>query len=816
MTAIAQPFNAQGVEFLSQLSPSAFNTPGPAPASGNDCWGYVSPSGREYALIGLENRLGVVEITDPRNPVIVGQVTHNASLWAGVRSYSNYAYVCNESGGGLQVVDLSNVDSGQVSLVGAFNPNGMTTSHTIATNPASGYLYMSGSNASGSGGAIVAVSLANPANPVYAGTWDGPYVHEVTVVSYTSGPYAGREIAFCCSQSDGLFIVDVTNKANMFTMRQVTYPGLQYCHQGWPSDDLRYFYINDELDGPGQGVVYPLTRVIDISSLEFASLVSTFSSPVTTSVDHNLYVRGRYIFEANYKSGIRIFDTQGAGTPTAPVEVAWLDTYPENDSNGYDGAWSTYPYFPSGTFLVSDISRGLFIARLNLDYLSFAFPFGHPARLQPGARTPIVVDVLESPDATDLDPASVTLHARVGDGAFSPIPMTDLGGGRFTANLPASECLTSVSYYVTAENTSGVEFETPAGGPDAPTTVSVYAAINSIASDNMEAERGWTAGQPGDTATTGLWERGDPVATSAQPEDDHSVPGVNCFVTGRTRGSGDGGNDVDGGFTTLLSPAYNLAAAGPNVRIGYWRWYSNSGGGAPNADVFTVQASSDNGGTWADVEVVGPGGPETGGGWIYHEFRAGDIVTPSAQTRLRFIAADLGAGSLVEACVDDLSIFAYDCVNVCPAVSQQPLAVSQPAGTTVQLSVSASATGALSYQWRKGNVPLADGGSISGATGPVLTIDPASVADSGEYDCLISAPCGSILSSLATVDIAPACDADVNCDGSPDQGDVACMILAVAGDTSCICQDADFNLDGSADQGDVAALIGVVAGQPCP
>jgi len=62
----------------------------------------------------------------------------------------------------------------------------------------------------------------------------------------------------------------------------------------------------------------------------------------------------------------------------------------------------------------------------------------------------------------------------------------------------------------------------------------------------------------------------------------------------------------------------------------------------------------------------------------------------------------------------------------------------------------------------------------------------------------------------------PSCDPDVNCDGSPDQGDVACMILAVAGDTSCICQDPDFNQDGSADQGDVAAIIGVVAGQPCP
>jgi len=64
--------------------------------------------------------------------------------------------------------------------------------------------------------------------------------------------------------------------------------------------------------------------------------------------------------------------------------------------------------------------------------------------------------------------------------------------------------------------------------------------------------------------------------------------------------------------------------------------------------------------------------------------------------------------------------------------------------------------------------------------------------------------------------LAPPCDPDVNCDGSPDQGDVACMILAVAGDTSCICQDPDFNLDGSADQGDIAAVIQVVAGSPCP
>jgi len=77
-------------------------------------------------------------------------------------------------------------------------------------------------------------------------------------------------------------------------------------------------------------------------------------------------------------------------------------------------------------------------------------------------------------------------------------------------------------------------------------------------------------------------------------------------------------------------------------------------------------------------------------------------------------------------------------------------------------------------------------------------------------------PIGIVFERMTILAAPPACDADVNCDGSPDQGDVACMILAVAGESACICQDPDFNADGSADQGDVAAHIGVVAGQPCP
>ena len=46
-------------------------------------------------------------------------------------------------------------------------------------------------------------------------------------------------------------------------------------------------------------------------------------------------------------------------------EVAWFDTFPASDTAGTeDGAWSVYPYLPSGTIIVSDIVHGLFVLEL--------------------------------------------------------------------------------------------------------------------------------------------------------------------------------------------------------------------------------------------------------------------------------------------------------------------------------------------------------------------------------------------------------------------------------------------------------------------
>jgi choice-of-anchor B domain-containing protein len=638
---------------------SAFGGGGIAtPSSGNDCWGYVSPSGREYALMVLANQLAVVEVTDPASPVIVGRIEHPSSTWGDVKVFGTYCYVSNETGGGIQVIDLSQVDSGTVTLVRSVTSNNLTRTHNVVIDPTFPYLFLAGSNAAGSGGSLVAFSLADPSNPVYVGQWVGGYTHDAQVVRWNRpGPYQGRYLAFMANAEAGLDIADVTNPATMPTIGSATYPGLRYAHQCWLSDDQRYLYLNDELDGPAQGFPYSHTRVFDVSDPANPTLVGGFSGAAGSAIDHNLYVKGRYVYEANYTSGLRVFDR--VPDPVNCVEVAYFDTYPENNGNSYNGAWSNYPYLPSGTILISDINRGLFIVRMNLDFLSFAFPFGAPTTLTPSRRELITVDV--STNGTAVDPASVTLEVSVNGGSALSIPMLRVGPERFQGAIPAVACESSVAYTVRARNTAGTPFASPT------VQVSAPGARTTLLFHDMETAAGWIGGLPGDTAVRGQWERGDPEGTAAQPEDDHTPdPGVNCWVTGLLRGTSIGSFDVDDGFTTLLSARIDLSAASPTTRIGYWRWYSNDQGAAPNQDTFRVDISNDDGVTWTNAETVGPAGPGTSGGWIYHEFRVADFLALTGQVRVRFIAEDLLPGSIVEAAVDDFAVIAVVCPPFCP------------------------------------------------------------------------------------------------------------------------------------------------------
>jgi len=249
---------------------------------------------------------------------------------------------------------------------------------------------------------------------------------------------------------------------------------------------------------------------------------------------------------------------------------------------------------------------------------------------------------------------SAVLRYSVDGGAPVDLPMVNLSGNLYRGSIPGQNSPSLVEYIVLGTDRHGNTSQFPkAGDPPLEFNVGIVTVLQQTGFEAPGTE-GWTVGHFGDDAVTGLWERVDPRGTGAQPGDDHTENGTRCWVTGQQpAGSGDiGANDVDDGRTTLKSPAFNMVGLF-NPRVRYWRWYSNNRGSAPSSDVFLVDVSNDNGFSWHNVETVGPSGPEAGGGWYRHTFEVADYVQLTSSVVVRFVAQDLGSGSVVEAAVDD-------------------------------------------------------------------------------------------------------------------------------------------------------------------
>ena len=336
----------------------------------------------------------------------------------------------------------------------------------------------------------------------------------------------------------------------------------------------------------------------------------------------------------------------------AQIAIDFL-TLDDNDSN-----------LANGTPHWSEICAGFSAHGIScpaLNPIAFEYPGGRPAMATPNQPTVFLVNVV----ALGGTPVAGTgqLHYSLDGGAYAVVAMTQLTANHYQATLPAAGCNHRYSWYVSAQASGAGTFNDPSGAPTASYKTVVATSVEVPFQDDFETDKGWTVGDTGDNATTGIWNRADPEATTAQPGDDHTAsPGVMCYVTDSRAGTGVGSYDVDGGKTTLKSPIIDLSAVSEPT-ISYWRWYSNDKGSAPNADTFVVDISNNNGSTWVNAETVGPTGSETAGGWFYHEFRVADKVTPTALIKMRFIAQDQGSGSIIEAAIDDFKVTAYGCVE---------------------------------------------------------------------------------------------------------------------------------------------------------
>ena len=337
---------------------------------GNDVWGWTDPlTGREYALMGRTTGTSFVDITDAANPVYLGNLptTRFSSTWRDIKVYADHAFVVSESRNhGMQVFDLRrlrNVTSPPVTFSADAHYSGFATAHNIAINEQSGFAYAVGTNTC-SGGLHI-VDLRAPTSPTQAGCYSGDgYTHDVQCVIY-AGPDAtrtGRELCFA-SNEDTLTVVDVTTKSAPVLLARVPYEGASYTHQGWLTDDQRYFLIDDELD-EGKGF-NTRTYVFDVANPGAPIHIGTYVG-TNPAIDHNQYIVGSYSYQANYRSGLRILDITGVGSAQL-AEAAYFDIYPADDQPEFNGAWSTYPFFASGNVLVSGIEQGLYVLRPTLD-----------------------------------------------------------------------------------------------------------------------------------------------------------------------------------------------------------------------------------------------------------------------------------------------------------------------------------------------------------------------------------------------------------------------------------------------------------------
>ncbi len=371
----------------------------------SDVWGWVDEAtGDEYVIVGQRTSAGFFRVTDPTAPEYLGHVEGEPGLqqvWYDIKVYDDHAFIVSESNpAGMKVFDLTRLrdldaDKDRVLAEDFYYPL-TVAAHNIAINEDTGFAYIVGGNT----GLVVPdqcrsglhmVDISTPKLPVFAGCYladggagtaagvagargplrgvTGAYVHDTHCVVYDGPDEEHRGSEICINSSETFVdVVDVSDKALPTQLGSVAYDTARYTHQGWLSEDHRFFFLGDEADESRGAVQGTTTYVFDLADLDDPKLVGPYTAAFN-AIDHNMYVRGELLFQSNYEAGLRVLDT-------APLydeddarlleEIAFFDIYPIDTSPNFNGTWSNYPYFPSGNVAVSTYD-GLFMLTPSAD-----------------------------------------------------------------------------------------------------------------------------------------------------------------------------------------------------------------------------------------------------------------------------------------------------------------------------------------------------------------------------------------------------------------------------------------------------------------
>lgn len=334
---------------------------------GNDCWGWVDTANKkEYALMCTNTGVTFIDITNPAEAIVLGSLktrTVNSS-WRDVKVYNNVAYIVSEAPEhGMQVFNLgklNTVTNPPVEFTADREYTGFGSAHNIVINEESGFGYAVGTKTFSGGPHFL--DLTNPFSVISPGGYaESAYSHDAQVVTY-KGPdtdYTDREILIGSNENE-VVIIDVTDKESPTKISAINYANIGYTHQGWFTEDFKYFILGDELDEIRRGV-NTRTIVFDFTDLDNPLYHFDYLGS-SAAIDHNGYVKGNTFYQANYTAGVRIIDITNIENKSF-TEVGFFDTYPENNNTEFNGAWNVYPYLPSGNIIISDINRGFFVIR---------------------------------------------------------------------------------------------------------------------------------------------------------------------------------------------------------------------------------------------------------------------------------------------------------------------------------------------------------------------------------------------------------------------------------------------------------------------
>ncbi|MCB9133901.1 MAG: choice-of-anchor B family protein [Anaerolineales bacterium] len=405
----------------------------------NDIWGWTDPlDGKEYALVGLTNGTSFVEVTNPETPLYLGRLpTHTSnSTWRDIKVYNNYAFVVSEaSGHGMQVFDLTRlrtvpnppVNFTEDAFYGAFG-----NAHNLAINEETGFAYAIGSNTCSGG--LHMINIQTPLSPSNAGCYsaDG-YTHDTQCVLF-HGPdanYQGHEICFSANE-DTLTVTDVSNKANPVLVARMPYAGSAYTHQGWLTEDHAFFLLDDELDEQNFGH-NTRTRIWTLTDLTNPTIIGVEDGP-NPSIDHNVYTHEGNAYMSNYTSGLQIFDLSDVANGQL-VLAGFFDSYPSNNNANFNGSWSNYPYFTSGTVIHTGIGEGLFITRpvLNAQFALSASNTNFSICVAGSENTLVEVNA-QNGYTGNVTLSTVNLPAGT-TSTFAPNPVAAPGSSMFTVTV---------------------------------------------------------------------------------------------------------------------------------------------------------------------------------------------------------------------------------------------------------------------------------------------------------------------------------------------------------------------------------------------